>query len=142
MSIIDQAAKRLEQLRTAGMDAQPGLAAPNEPPARPRGVPTVVPTPVSAPASLRGREPCNEPSKSVHLDLNLMSRAHLLVRMSSLSSNSIRVIKSTMVAKAVGAARTARGNSRGDERLPARARRSVRSTWPSAWQRRSTRRSC
>jgi protein-tyrosine kinase len=92
-SLIEQAARRLEQLRQAGatMPEVNGVGLPVVAPAAP--VPTPSPPPVAVP-----------PARTVHLDLARLARAGYLTPLAprSLVADQFRVVKRPLIGNAVG----------------------------------------
>ncbi|CAG1017470.1 Putative tyrosine-protein kinase YveL [Burkholderiaceae bacterium] len=109
MSIIEQAAKRLEQLRGAGVEVpwqdgvRPTAPSTRSPSAAPLGA-------VSGSPSQKLAAPVS--SRQVHLDLNKLAQSNLLVpnHASFALERDFRVIKQRLLANAVGPSRIPRGN--------------------------------
>jgi protein-tyrosine kinase len=106
MSIIEQAAKRLEQLRKAGVEVPmvvPPLGTP------PLGTPPAAPSAARI-ADIGGAAPAT--SRHVDLDLARMAKNNLLVPGHGKYEleRDFRVIKQPLLAKAIGDARIPRGN--------------------------------
>lgn len=107
MSIIEQAAKRLQQLQVAGVEVSWPSVRPGEPAHR-----AELPSTNDAAARPAPKDAVRASSKQVSLDLNLMARANLLVpnHAAFALARDFRVIKQRLLANAVGPSRIPRGN--------------------------------
>lgn len=112
MGIIEQAARRLEQLKGAGIDVSPA----DQPVSLPASTSTAASGSLLSQAAprvetfLNGSAPVA--SKAARLDLNAMARNSLLVPNHGLPAleQEFRIVKQPLLANAIGPARVARGN--------------------------------
>lgn len=112
MGIIEQAAKRLEQLREAGIDVRANARANPVPRTSSQGRQTPAPAPLPEPDEPALKAANTALSKAVHLDLNFMARTSLLVPEHPAPGleKEFRIIKQPLLANAFGPSRVSRGN--------------------------------